>query len=230
MAHLDRLSGALAEVEAPLGRAIKETIRWTEWLDDELQLTYSFCGLATAALQRYLEDEIAVATKRLRNDVFVSDLGTREDDVESHVVLETECGIVIDPTYTQFYKFVGLSSHLAQRHSQVRALLPDKKIATFDRDRFVTFSQNIATHALTIRDTLQPQLSNLEQELEETLGKPLFQSETERALRCTDNQVIQNIYMRIWEMPSYRPYSIESQAARTPDLDAIVKEVLGKLA
>lgn len=205
MTKLDRLGGALQEVEAPLGRALQEHSPFLQWLDSDLQLSYSQCGIATAALQLYLAEQCGIKTHRRKASLpLLTTPYQRQDDPTQHVVLSTEDQRTICPTYTQFFELVGHSAQLAQRFPDMRALLPERKIALFREADELDFGEVVAQEALRIRDKVQPVLA----------GRAMdFYASSLAILKNADEATVVAIYQSIWQSQSYRPFTVEAQTS-----------------
>lgn len=116
------------KVVGSLERGIQEEVGVTDFLGPELQLRYSVCGLATAALERYFAEAHGVATTR----VIVNLPETPPSMQVRHVFLRHAKSITIDPTYSQFYEYAGILPHDAVENPQVAAVYPAEKIAVVD--------------------------------------------------------------------------------------------------
>jgi len=216
MPVVDRLGGAIREVEVPLGQALRDTLGVTEWLDAELQLTYSVCGVATAAMQRYLENQ-GIVTNRLKHDFTAITSGARIEG--SHVVLETDDKRVIDPTYSQYFELVGLSSQLAQQFGDMRSLLPDERVAMFPTSAHKQFATDIARRALAIRPEVEDALAS--RILNFHYSPPSLEGVAPRS--------VEDVYKVIWDMPRYAEFPLEHQLARHAVFADYVDDVLERL-
>lgn len=198
MTKQNRLGGAIAELEAPLGRALQEFSPLTQWLDADLQLTYSNCGFATAVLRRCLERENIVTTRHRMDRNFTVN---GQHQSESHVIL-TSGDDVIDPTYTQFFERIGLSSQLAQQFVDMRELLPDRKIAVFQVDEAEIFAKTFAARALSVRSRVREALG--EREL-------AFMHLSPSLLETSDGRTVETFYTHIWDIEQYSEYPEDSR-------------------
>jgi|GEM_PF-4629490 hypothetical protein len=130
------LHTAVGNSEAPLERGVQRVQRFSQFLGEELQLRHSTCGIATAALQKYLKREYDIDTQRMV--VALPELGVRFDS--RHVVLRHE-GATIDPTYSLLLEYAGLGAVDASLSPELKSYYPDAKIAIIEdqtRDEFIT--------------------------------------------------------------------------------------------
>jgi|GEM_PF-2413314 len=112
--------------------------------DVDLQLQGSVCGLATAALQLYMREtydmnldrRIATPRKAPRG------LNSR---VLQHVSLFRD-GQMIDPSYRQFFTYIGLSQNAANVQPDLKELFPSDKIAVIGSDKARSFADRMAVH------------------------------------------------------------------------------------
>lgn len=128
------LEKALRETEAPQYTA-------------DLQLRASVCGLATAALQLYARNHGVVLDRRIASpDKAPRGLNSRK---LQHVVL-FDRGDMIDPSYGQFFAYVGLSREVAHHQPRLARLYPDDKVAVIDRGASRSFADDMAVrmHAI----------------------------------------------------------------------------------
>ncbi len=204
-AKLDRLGGALREVEAPLGRALHEYSPFLHWLDSDLQLSYSQCGIATAALQLYLAEQCSIVTERQIATLKGLPSEGEKSSQPMHVILASDDNRVIDPTYTQFFEHVGLSTALAQQFPDIKALLPEQKIALFSADESESFGRSVAERAIEVSGPVQAALAT--RALSFYRGKPGL-------LEDADVAVVTVAYESIWKRDGYSRFEIDSQAAR----------------
>lgn len=203
MTKHDRLGGALREVEAPLGRALREHAPMVDWIDDDLQLSYSQCGLATAALQLYLAEQCDVVTHRRIASLPMITPKAWGDDPLRHVILSTEDRRTIDPTYTQFFELVGYDLSQARRHPDVRALLPERKIALFSELDELAFGEAVARRALLMRARGLPKVP----------AQPsVISIEEGGALEDADVATVVAAYQSIWRSQAYTPFTVEAQS------------------
>lgn len=203
MTRLDRLGGILQEVEAPLGRALKEHSPYLQLIDSDLQLSYSQCAIATAAVQLYLAEQCDVATHRVIGPLSMLSAGRALDDPVKHVLLSAEDGRVIDPTYTQFFELVGLNTRVAQEFPETKMLLPERKIALFKEAEELEFGHEVAIKALSIREKITSALAG--RSLELSIARSAL-------LRRSDEVTVIKTYQSIWQAKNYTSYTVESQA------------------
>ena len=219
MTKLDRLGGALQEVEAPLGRALQEYSPFQRLIDSDLQLSVSQCSIATAALQLYLAEQCGVPTDRRIASLPLLSARRRPDDPVRHIVLSTDDRRTIDPTYTQFFELVGFNTRVAQELPEMKALLPVRKIALFNEADELEFGRAVALEALTIREKVTPVIA----------GRALdFMTARSALLRRADDSTVISAYQSIWRSQDYEPYTVESQTARYGDdkFEACIRNIV----
>jgi len=219
MTKLDRLGGALKEVEEPLGRALQEYSPFLQWLDSDLQLSYSQCGIATAALQLYLAEQCGFVTYRRKASLPMISPDHRPDDPIQHVILNTDDERIICPTYTQFFELVGHSARLAQQFPDMKALLPERKIALFHKVEDLGFGRQVAREALGIREKVRPVLAS--RALDFHVGGPAL-------LQHAQDGVVFAAYQSIWNTRAYELFTVEAQHASYDDgrFEACIRDVV----
>jgi hypothetical protein len=118
----------------------------------ELQLRGSVCALATGALQQYvlgrhgteLERRLAVLDKAPRG---------MNGRILRHVGLFNGQKM-IDPSYSQFFDYVGLDRLAARNDPRLASLYPETKVAVIDTGHSDDFADSIALKAQEIEETL----------------------------------------------------------------------------
>lgn len=110
----------------------------------ELQLRGTVCGLATAALQLYTNERHGLALERRRAAPPKAPRGMNSRRLE-HVGLFDD-DTMIDPTYSQFFSYVGLSQAAAGHHSGLATLFPKDKVAVIPRRQAQAFARSMAAH------------------------------------------------------------------------------------
>lgn len=184
----------LADDATPLLEAGLKEYALNSNVPQELQLRMSNCGMATAALQLWLREAYDIDTERVlaRTDLIVDDI-TKSRRV-SHVVLRTEGGKYVDPTYSQFYAHVGLTHRVAASQELIE-LYPHQKIAVFSDP--ATFAQEYATsvHELDV------------------IGVPAgeFEIGTDGAFRGASEDEMGDFYSRLWSPDSSEAFPLEEQ-------------------
>jgi hypothetical protein len=148
MTELDTIREVVAQVEEPLSRGLGHRGLMASFVDSELRLGMTICGPVTACLQRIL-DHKGVETTRVRKKMTIRSGGFRPDTVD-HVVLR-HGEVTIDPTYTQFYDRIGLSSYAANKNPAMKAILPTPKIAVFEDTELYHFSATLTDNILHSR-------------------------------------------------------------------------------
>lgn len=219
MTKLDRLGGALKEVEAPLGRALQEHSPFMGLIDSDLQLSTSQCGMATAALQLYLASQCGIVTYRQIAVLPMLSMRRHPDDPVKHVMLHTDDARGICPTYTHFFELVGLNTRVAQESPEMKALLPERKIALINEADEIEFGRAAALDALRIREKVTPVIA----------GRALdFMTARSALLRRADDATVISAYQSIWRSQDYEPYTVESQTVRYGDdeFEACIRDIV----
>lgn len=184
----------LADDATPLLEAGLKEYALNSNVQQNLQLRMSNCGMATAALQIWLREAYYVDTERLiaKADLVVDDI-TKSRRV-SHVVLRTENGECIDPTYSQFHAHVGLTHRIAASQ-ELANLYPSQKIAVFSDS--AVFGQEYAT---SVHDL-------------DAIGVPEGESEigTDGAFRGASEEEMSDFYTRLWSPASSEAFPLEEQ-------------------
>jgi hypothetical protein len=194
MASAEHLKSIVQDITPSLEKALA-TDSFTSAIPETLQLRYTQCGLATAALQAYLLDEFDIKTDRVINRLTEAPRGPNFR-VESHVVLKTDQHI-IDPTYGQFMNYVGLTHYSAAEHD-IAHLYPRRKIAVYGFEDSRAFADTFANHAFqTDQNDLIP--------------RPRVEYVPDGQLRGASLDEMQHVYQSIWNPDTYTPFPIESQ-------------------
>ena len=119
--HRDELSDRLGR-----GLAARDKI---EKLPPELQLARTQCAMATLALQAMLREDYGITTERLLGAPAQLPLKMGNRRVEHAILVEPDSGMIVDPTYKQFFGLVGLDARRAAHEETVRAFYPEQSIA-----------------------------------------------------------------------------------------------------
>lgn len=140
------MSFELRQITSDAAPLLEEALRLEEFPDYEpgLQLRGSVCGLATGALQIYvkrrhdlmLDRRLAVPEKAPRG------LNYR---LLRHVAL-FDGGDMIDPSYSQFFSYVGLSPSAVKKQPSLSTLYPSEKIAVIPAGAHEGFADGMAAH------------------------------------------------------------------------------------
>lgn len=191
------LDNIIAHVTQPLEKALmQEGIR--AGLGEDLQLRYSYCGVATAALQCFLLERHHIDTERMVTQPEIAPRLINQRRM-AHVVLQYE-GVTIDPTYSQFMSYVGLSPTVVLQNETLRGLYPPRKIATFNTQKSDEFADTFADIAHTVDEVMGAQLGAQLYGLNENLiGTTL---DTKR-----------DVYRAIWDSGGYSPLPLREQSS-----------------
>jgi hypothetical protein len=213
MTEFDHLSRAIDEITPRLENALAgDSVSNRQNLDASLQLRSTTCWLATAALQHVLLDEYNIKTNRLKALPPKAPRGMSSRR-EQHVILSTD-QYVIDPTNSQFFSYVGLDSHRAQRESLTN-LYPEQKIAVFERENAAEFANEFAIRAKFLQENLGPRQES------DFLTLPPLDS-----LLHTDFDELAAVYSDIWNLDNYSSFSVEEQYEKQPSYEAKVGRIV----
>lgn len=111
---------------------------------ESLQLRSAVCGLATAALQLYLNEVEGVRTERLITEPAAAPRGVNSR-ILTHVVLRHE-GVIIDPTYSQFLSFIGLDPRCENNDT----LYPNVKVAVYHEQQWRSIANELTQYAFRL--------------------------------------------------------------------------------
>lgn len=138
------LQAITEEAVGPLERGLYEEVGITEFLGPELQLRYSMCGLASAALQRHLIERHNTVTTPV-----IINLPDGSPSMQSrHVFLRYAGHITIDPTYSQFFEYAGFSAVDASLDRSLTVHYPETKILVLEDQKADDFIADFAVRAL----------------------------------------------------------------------------------
>lgn len=207
MVHSEKIKSIVKE-SAPLLEKVLATGDLTDQYPEDLQLRLTQCGLGTAALQHFLLDEYDIATTRVINRLTDAPRGLNFR-TDSHVVLRTDTDI-IDPTYGQFMRYVGLTPEMARQHD-IAHLYPPRKIMVYGADNARAFADTFAAHAFSVdRNGLVPE-------------SPVEYA-PDGALRGESLEELQRVYQCIWNPDNYTPFPVEEQRSGFQDAARHVAE------
>ena len=200
---IESIRQATSESTPLLARAMEKAISPLysppEILPAKLQLRHSYCGIATAALQGYLRTQYDIETSRYAAEPPLMPQGAGFHRA-NHVLLKVDQDddpAWIDPSWSQFFRYVGLDARLAHRHPELTSLYPDDElIAVFNESQVEAFSEKVATQALGIRTAIQNG---------DMLADVLRYPDT-NALEDCDDEAFYTTYGDIWSLGHYYPY------------------------
>lgn len=187
----------IAKQTAPNLEKVLVRGRATSHLAENLQLRYSQCGLATKALQNYFAEQYDAPTERLIHVSSDDNLRGLSYRRQTHVILRTEDGRFIDPTYGQFMNLIGLTPEQAQA-SQLEHLYPSAKIASFTEQTAAKFSQKFAQHTY-----------NTWQSSGHAINQPTPLNPRLSALRNASLDQMESTYNDLWDVNNYRELTPE---------------------
>lgn len=186
-----RLQAALA-VEAMLGV-----------FRPELRLASTVCGMATAALRGYLLDVCATDTERV---IRTPATAPREMNLRRmhHVMLVAETDdvgkVVIDPTWRQFFRYVGLTPARATQHEEYGGLYPQPSIALFPLNESDVFADGAALTAFEVARLVPPA----------DVGQPRLLP-PEGVMQSAGLNEITSVYRDIWDIAQAEAFPLEAQ-------------------
>jgi len=193
----NELGGIIASSTALLEQALhsEEDDRFSP----ELQLRGSVCGLATGALGTYvrhmhgleLDRRMAIPEKAPRG-------------INSRLLRHAALFIddeMIDPSYSQFFEYVGLNRTEVMENPRLARFYPVTKVAIIDTARSADFADLIAEHAHTI----ESKVSRMREASHVDLP-PL------NSLAGTDLREKEQVYRDIWNPANYDiPFPVSDQ-------------------
>ncbi len=209
MASSEQLKSITQEITPKLEKVLA-TDSLTSQIPESLQLRYTQCGLATAALQGYLFDQHGIETERLINHLH--EAPTYNDfSVLSHVILRAD-NLLIDPTHGQFMNFVGLTHKIAIDHD-IAHLYPTPKIMVFPEEKAADFADKYAAHAHQLDQT-------------SAIPEVLIENAPDGQLRGKPFAHKQRVYRSIWNPANYSPFPIDEQ---DPGIQEAAKRIVESL-
>jgi len=186
------LQAITEEVVGSLEHGLFEEVKFTEFLGPELQLRYSLCGLATAALQRYLSEYHQLRTTRIIIDLPV----VSPDGQTRHTFLRHDSHITIDPTYSQFFDYAGFSAIDASLDRSLSRHYPDTKIAVIEDEKRERFVGNYALQAWEAGLVVQGFPSRSVDDLEK-IYRRIWEPETCRRFPTKQDAIVDNLVERM---------------------------------
>lgn len=160
-------------------------------ISPELQLRGTVCAVATGALQQFvrgrhgieLERRMAVLDKAPRglNSRLLRHVGLFDGDT------------MIDPTYSQFFSYVGVDRFTASADPQLAALFPDTKIAVIPAEDSDAFADSFARQAQDMEEAM----AEMDDLVPQTTYAPLH------ALTGKSLDEKREVYRHIWRPSNY---------------------------
>ena len=191
------LEAIITRATVPLEKALAyESL--TEGFGEDLQLRYSYCGVATAALQRYLQDH-KITTERVITEPEVAPRHMNQRHM-SHVALRHE-SLLIDPTYSQFLSYVGVMPARVLQREALRRFYPARKIAVFPVESSNEFAAAFAKVAHAADVEIEPL----------NIGHDSYPPDD--ALRGTSLDEKFEVYRAIWSPNDYKCFPVDEQPA-----------------
>lgn len=196
------MSFELRQVVSDAAPLMEEALRLEEFPDHEggLQLRGSVCGLATGALQLYVKQKHDVALDRR---LAVPEKAPRglNSRLLRHVTL-FDGDDMIDPSYSQFFSYVGLSPAAARARPGLATLYPAGKIAIIPASTSDKFAEGMAAH-----------MQAIEQEVAYRRGPDLPAYPPENSLIGTTVVEKTEVLRDIWNPNGYdMPFPLEGQS------------------
>jgi hypothetical protein len=165
----------------------------------ELQLRGTVCGLATAALQLYANERHGLVLDRRRVTPPKAPRGMNSRKLE-HVGLFDD-NTMIDPTYGQFFSYVGLSQTAAQYQPGLVTLFPKDKVAVIPKREARTFARSMAAH-----------MHAVEPEVLRRTPSGYVAYPPENSLRGSSLAKKEEVLEDIWNPNGYRDFPLDSQS------------------
>lgn len=221
VARLDELRYVARKTEPSLANSLANNSDFGKLYDERDILRSPMCGLATAALQLYLLEKHGIKTDRHRARfpaVVPRGLNQRTLD---HVILthrSPDGEVIIDPTYSQFYRFVGLTPRRASRDDRLRDQYPASSIAVFPSAEYHTFADEVAHRADNIRAVIRGYICDDE--------RPLAPDDT---LLHTSAEILDDVYRYIWSLSQYEPFPLSEQPNMSDEARRVADAMLNNL-
>lgn len=196
------LSHILTDVTPRLAEAVRVHPGYKEF-SAETALGSTCCGFATGVLQRYLQEQHDIETRRMigRPEGIPPHPFTRRR-TEHVVLLDDTTDTVIDPSHGQFMNLMGLSwqnFHQGINAPEVVALYPEPAIAMFERTQAREFGEAAGRYALGKRAAIQAELGD-------NYYVPLADH--------SDGAIVK-AYASIWDIDRYEPFELNKQESAT---------------
>ena len=196
------MSFELRQVVSDAAPLMEEALRLEEFPDYEggLQLRGSVCGLATGALQLYVKQKHGMALDRR---LAVPEKAPRglNSRLLRHVVL-FDGDDMIDPSYSQFFSYVGLSPAAAKARPNLSTLYPSEKIAVILAGTDGHFADGMAAH-----------MHAIEPEVTSRRGMGVTAYPPENSLLGTTLEEKAAVLRDIWDPNGYDvPFSLDGQS------------------
>lgn len=166
----------------------------------DLQLRSTVCGLATGALQLYFQERYGVMLDRRVASPAKAPRGLNSRRLQ-HVSLFDDDDM-IDPSFGQFYTYVGLNPDAVLKRRALLRLYPAEKIAVTPVRRAERFADSVAVHMHAI----EPEVLRLRDE--RSLRLP-----PEDALVGTTKAEKQEVLRDIWSPNGYELFPLEEQSS-----------------
>jgi hypothetical protein len=146
--------GKIHEVVATATPLLERALQAEESPDfnTELQLRGSVCGLATGALQVYAREHHGILLDRRMSVPKKAPRGINSRLLR-HIGLFSE-DEMIDPSYSQFFEYVGLNRLAVRANPELAQHYPVTKIATIELARTDAFADLIAEHAHSVESAI----------------------------------------------------------------------------
>lgn len=179
-------------VVGPLEHGLLDEVKVTEFLGTDLQLRFSLCGLATAALQTYLRDCHDVRTTRI-----IIDLPETSPSLQSrHVFLRHNAATTIDPTYSQFFEYAGFSAIDVSLEPAYALHYPETKIAVIQDPEVDGFIASFAAQAWRAARAAHGEPERSVAEIEQ-LSRAIWKPEKARRFPAQPDPMVDRIVARM---------------------------------
>lgn len=166
----------------------------------ELQLRNTVCGLATGALQLYAMEYYGVTLDRRIASPLKAPRGINSRQLQ-HVGL-FDGADMIDPSFGQFYTYVGLSPDAVLKRRALLRLYPSDKIAVTPVRQAARFADGVAAH-----------MHEIEPEVLRLRGEQSLRLPPDSSLVGTTQAEKQEVLRDIWDPRRYEAFPLEGQSS-----------------
>lgn len=159
-------------------------------LPESLRLRTACCEYASKLLAEMLKHKgFSVETRQARFPELPRGLNSRT--LEHTIIVDPGKNIIIDPSYSQFFRYVGLDTGVARTHS-IEHIYPANEVAIIGNGEQIPFAMTMTEEAERIRNSLNKMGINTSNAFPPT-----------GALRSATPQVLQSVYTSLWDPRRY---------------------------
>jgi hypothetical protein len=167
--------------------------------DTGLQLRGPVCGLSTAALQLYWQERHGIALERRIATPAKAPRGLNSRRL-NHVALFDE-STMVDPSFGQFFAYVGLSREAVRANSGLDTLYPSDKVAVVPVHGLAPFADAMAAH-----------MHAIEPEVARRRAPDVLAYAPDKSLVGTSLDEKQAVLRDIWNPDNYAPAQLEDES------------------